>query len=44
MTAKLIANASITLIKKAAKGDPMTRNGVTMQEQKSQCKFEGSSF
>lgn len=33
MTAKLIANASVTLVKKAAKGDPISKNGVSMQEQ-----------
>jgi hypothetical protein len=32
-TAKVIANASVTLVKKAAKGDPITRNGVRIQEQ-----------
>jgi hypothetical protein len=34
MTAKLTANASVTLVKKAAKDDPITRNGVSMQEHK----------
>jgi len=34
MTDKLIANASVTLVKKAAKGDPVTKNGVRMEKQK----------
>jgi hypothetical protein len=32
MTAKLIANASVTLVKKATKGDPVTMNGVRMEK------------
>jgi hypothetical protein len=34
VTAKLIADASVTLVKKAAKGDPVTGNGVRMKKHK----------